>query len=421
MKELKEKRDYKLTEFIEENGDHVFRIYVDDIYYDNKLGVGDGELGFRKIDSTLIWDETRRGWTFEFHNYRPFLPEYADEWFEYRDLYKTKDQTTRFRPVCDHVLGVLVTDIPGITSQNAIVYADAFGKGIDLIIKFTFRKMIKLIRVRDGFKPNTDTSFDFNLELPQGKEIIVDGDQAKIGSDSYTYINPARAWDSGVPGENAGMNCQLMPTDFVNEAKGLVLRKTLTEAFLKNSIGDVFTDATFTYTESKDTYYGTSFTTGGAPDSEELWYGGWGDFYYAFVEWDLSSAPSGGNIKSAKVAFYVTTVPTNNPSLNYHRVTASWTEAGVTSSSNPSYNGTAFATPANTMTVGYDLTLISSQVRNWRNGVQSNFGLTIRATSNNNTRAAYASSDNVDSNKHPYIQVVKALRSTRTSMSKVGT
>ena len=316
--------------------------------------------------------------------------------------------------------GVLVTDVPGITTQNAVVYADAFGQGIDLIIKFTFRKMIKLIRVRDGFKPDVDTNFDFDLELPQGKEIIVDGDQAKIGSDSFTYISPARAWDSGLPGENTGMNCQLMPTDFVTEAKGLVLRKTLTEAFLKNSTGDVFTDATFTYTENKDTYYGTSFTTGGTPDSEELWYGGWGDFYYAFVEWDLTSLPSGGNIKSAKVAFYVNSVPTNNPSLNYHRVTASWTEAGVTSSSNPSYNGTAFATPANTMTVGYDLTLISAQVRDWRNGVQSNFGLTIRATSNNNSRGAYASSDNVDSNKHPYIEVVKALRGTRTSMSKIG-
>ena len=87
MKELKEKRDYKLTEFIEENGDHVFRIYVDDIYYDNKLGVGDGELGFRQIDNTLTWDEVRRGWIFKFHNYQPFLPEYADEWFEYRDLF----------------------------------------------------------------------------------------------------------------------------------------------------------------------------------------------------------------------------------------------------------------------------------------------------------------------------------------------
>ena len=126
MKELKEKRDYKLTEFVEKNGDHVFRIYANDIYYDNKLGVGDGELGFRKIDSTLVWDEVRRGWTFEFHNYRPFLPEYADEWFEYRDLYKTKDQTTRFRPVCEHVQGVLVESIPGLTDQDAVVYEDAF-------------------------------------------------------------------------------------------------------------------------------------------------------------------------------------------------------------------------------------------------------------------------------------------------------
>lgn len=421
MKELKEKRDYRLTEFVEDNGDRVFRIYADDIYYDNKLGVGDGEMGFRKIQNTLVWDDERKGWTFFFHNYQPLLPEYADEWFEYRDLYKTKDQITRFRPVCQHVQGVLVENIPGLTDQNAVVYEDAFGVGIDLIIKFTFRKMIKLVRVRDPFKPDANANFDFEMELPQGKELIIENERAKIGSDSYTYINFARAWDSGVEGENSGMKCELMPTEFTNENGKLILRKTLLHSFIKESVGDVFTDATFTYTENKDTYYGTSFTTGGAPDSEELWNGGWGDHYYAFVEWDLSSAPSGGNIKSAKVALYVNSVPPNNPNLNYHRVTASWTEAGVTSSSNPSFNATAFATPVNTMTIGYDLTIISGQVRDWRNGVHSNFGLTIRDTNNNNTRGAYASSDNVDSGKHPYIEVVKALRGTRSSMARVGT
>lgn len=420
MKELKEKRDYKLTEFVEENGDHVFRIYADDIYYDNKLGVGDSELGFRKIQNTLIWDDEQKGWTFLFHNYRPLLPEYADEWFSYRDLYKNKDQVIRFRPVCDHMQGVLVPNIDGLTDQNAIVYADAFGEGMDLIIKFTFRKMIKLVRVRDGFKPDADASFDFELELPEGKGLIFEDKRAKIGSDLYTYIDFARAWDSGVAGENTGMKCEPIPTEFLNENGKLILRKTLLQSFIKESVGDVFTDATFTYSENKDTYYGTSFVTGGDPNGQELWYGGWGDFYYSFVEWDLSSIPSGGNIKSARVAFYVNSVPTNNPSLNYHRVTASWTEAGVTSSSNPSYNGTSFATPANTMTVGYDITTISGQVRDWRNGVQSNFGLTVRATSNNDARGGYASSDNSDSNKHPYIEVVKALRGTRSSMAKVG-
>jgi hypothetical protein len=216
------------------------------------------------------------------------------------------------------------------------------------------------------------------------------------------------------------MKCELTPIEYINEKDGLILRKTIRQSFIDGSIGDIFTDATFSYSENKDTYYGTSFTTGGAPDSEELWWGGWGDFYYPFIEWDLSSAPTGGNIKSAKVAFYVVGAPPNNPSLNYHRVTASWTEAGVTSGSNPSYNGTAFATPANTMSVGYDLTNISAQVREWKNGIVSNFGLTVRATNNSNTRSAYGSSDNSDVNKQPYIEVVKALRSSRSSMAKVG-
>lgn len=420
MKELTEKRDYKMTEFVEENGDHVFRIYAGDIYYDNKLGVGDGERGFRKISNELVWDEANRGWTFLFHNYQPFLPEFADDWFSYRDLYQTKDQITRFRPVCDHVQGVLVPNIDGLTDQNAVVYADAFGQGIDLIIKFTFRKMVKVVRVRDGFKPDADLTFDFEIELPQGKEIVVDSEKAAIGEDKPTYIEVARAWDSGVPSENTGMKCELTPVEFVNVKNGLVLRKTILQSFFKGSVGDVYTDATFSYSEDKDTFYGTSFTTGGDPNGQELWYGGWGDHYYAFIEWDLSTAPTGGNIKSAKVAFYVVSVPPNNPSIRYHRVTASWTEAGVTSGSNPSFNATPFATPANTMTTGYDLTDISSQVREWKNGIVSNFGLSVRDTNNNNARGGYGSSDNSDVNKQPYLQIVKAVRSTRSSLSRIG-
>ena len=105
MIELKDKRTYTAKHFKKEDGKFVMDAHVGHIHYFNKLGVGDGEKRFREINWTLQWDEKRRGWYFEFHNFHPFIPEYSDEWVEFRDLFEDKDQTIKYKAICSRIKG----------------------------------------------------------------------------------------------------------------------------------------------------------------------------------------------------------------------------------------------------------------------------------------------------------------------------
>src|SRR5262245_26467818 len=73
-KELTELRAYNSKTFGKPTGNRTVIVAAGHFHYYNKLGVGDGRVAFREIDNTLGWNEARRGWTFLFHNYQPFLP-----------------------------------------------------------------------------------------------------------------------------------------------------------------------------------------------------------------------------------------------------------------------------------------------------------------------------------------------------------
>ena len=55
-------------------------------HYNNKLWLWDWESGFRKIDHILVdkWDY----WTFEYNNFHPVLPKYADDEISFRDVWE---------------------------------------------------------------------------------------------------------------------------------------------------------------------------------------------------------------------------------------------------------------------------------------------------------------------------------------------
>lgn len=429
MLELPTLRQYNRKVYVTEKGQTQIRLATADVHYFNKNKVGDGVEGYREIDNTLTWNEAKRGWEFLFHNYNPFIPEYADELITYRDLFQGKDQTIGFRPVASHVKGELVANVPGLTEQNAVVYTDAFGAGMDLIIGFTFRKMLKIVRVRDGFKPSADKTFDFELSLPElgiytatdaksqltslsfstsktdTKQILIGTDRGD-GKEWYTRISSFRVWDSGKQGQGTGQKTAIVPVSFTLVNGKPVMRKTITKAFFDGSVGDVFTDATATYTENKDTYYGTSFTTGGNPNGTTLAVGGWGDFYYSYIEWDLTGAPSSQMVSEVLLSLKVQNVAVNNNTGTVRRVTSSWTEAGVTSSSVPTENTTTRATLTNPVTVGVgnrDEQSILSLYQEWVDGTNPNYGLKLHSTTNSNAQHNYHSSDAASSDDHPWL------------------
>jgi hypothetical protein len=395
--ELKDKREYRNEWYVDERGQRILRAYAGDRFYDNKLGVGDGERGFRKIDVTLKWDDTREGWAMEFASFQPFIPKYADDWFSYRDLYREKDQEIRFRPIAQHVLGV--------QEGNRVVFEDAFGLGKDLVIEVTRHAFKKLVRIRNGYKTSVDAVFDFEFEN-DGERVSRETGALIETEEGDTYLQSFRMWDSGaVDGYLRGQLVEPCPVVFT----GNILRKTIPGDFQQRARGDVYADVTVTYSEDKDTYYGTVFTTGGAPDSAQLNIGGWGDFYYSYLEFDLASAIAQfDTITSAVLGLKVNSVAVNDSTTFIRRITASWTEAGVNSSSNPASTTTDQVQMSNPVTTGagnVDEKDVTAIVQSWIDGTNSNFGFKLHSTTNNNAAHSLHSSDTANPADEPYLEI----------------
>jgi len=186
-------------------------------------------------------------------------------------------------------------------------------------------------------------------------------------------------------------------------------------AIAQNSLGTSYgsvlsfttTAVTSTYTiqpgpEGKDTYYGTVYTTGGCPDCADLSIGGWGDWYYDFLEFDLTSSPTAA--QTVKAELWVYGSAPNNPAIQINRITASWTEAGVTSASNPasSFYANMSAVPS---TANWVVTDITSLYQGWKNGTYINYGVKLVPTLNNQTNGSIASSDNATAANRPKLVV----------------
>ena len=82
---------------------------------------------------------------------------------------------------------------------------------------------------------------------------------------------------------------------------------------------------------TKDTYYGTSYSKGGQPNDDKLTFGGWGDWYYSYIEWDLTNSPKADQIIKAEACFTVSLAAPNDPEHKLCRVTSAWDENNVTS------------------------------------------------------------------------------------------
>ncbi len=75
----------------------------------------------------------------------------------------------------------------------------------------------------------------------------------------------------------------------------------------------------------------------------------------SLVSFDLSTLPPGQVIVQAVLSLYLSIAPSTNRILEVHRVTANWTELGVTWNSQPSF----LSTPSSTTNTGITVTWIN--------------------------------------------------------------
>lgn len=265
--ELNQLRTHNTKTFLTDSGELKTHFHVGHIHYFNKLGVGDGQVRFREIDFKLNWNEEKKGWEFLYHNFQPFIPEYADDWVDFRDLFEGKDQTVSFKAQCQHIKGRLVSSIENLTTENAVIYDNAFGDGLDYIIYFTRSQLKKVVRIREGFKPKTDLQLKWQLSLPNqsdvfrgaktdGARYLLDTTRSKTfdskketligkekndGKEWFTYFRPFLVWDS------VNLTQDSINVDYIVENGNYFITKHITADYFSRSLGDVFTDTTTSY------------------------------------------------------------------------------------------------------------------------------------------------------------------------------
>jgi hypothetical protein len=159
--------------------------------------------------------------------------------------------------------------------------------------------------------------------------------------------------------------------------------------------------------EDKDTFYSTVYHAGGMPNSNTLSIGGWGDWYYIYVEWDLSLAPPSADTISCNMFLYCQYARVNDSFTKIRRVTSQWTEAGVTLWNHPTDTADGqIDMNYPTAEEQYHVTEITSIYKGWVDGSDSNYGLKLHPTANNHTGGSFYSEDKQGIDKDPYLEVV---------------
>ncbi|MCK5027593.1 MAG: hypothetical protein KAS07_04185, partial [Candidatus Pacebacteria bacterium] len=172
--------------------------------------------------------------------------------------------------------------------------------------------------------------------------------------------------------------------------------------------------------EDKDTKYGTVFGTDGAPDGAGLSMGGWGDYYYAFLEWNLSLSPSSTSTTQCTLNWYPNEIPVNDPTGYVRVITESWVEADVCLADNPTSITTDQVLVPKPTSISYKTLDISTIYEKWKDGTNTNYGIKhVPTTTGASSNYSVRSSDHAWIDYDPYLEVVYSA--TGTSITASGT
>ncbi|MCX7048629.1 MAG: DNRLRE domain-containing protein [Candidatus Sumerlaeota bacterium] len=153
----------------------------------------------------------------------------------------------------------------------------------------------------------------------------------------------------------------------------------------------------------KDAYFGTVYAQSGTYKDEGMLVGGWGDFYYAFLQFDLTTAPAANLVAKVELKLYqLPSNGVNDPGLQIYRITSNWTDSGITSINYPT---SEFYKAAGTTSLGWNTYDLTGLYKNWLNGDCTNFGFELVATLNDNTVRCIASADNTSATIRPKLEI----------------
>jgi len=133
----------------------------------------------------------------------------------------------------------------------------------------------------------------------------------------------------------------------------------------------------------------TSVYYGGGRDDQNLKVGGWGDYYYSMIKFNIDNLPT--DATSVKLYLYAIKWSDYAPiSMYLDRITSPWDE-NTKWASRPSFsnNGTILAPTPYT----WYIIDITEQYSGWKSGAFENYGIQLRPTNNWHTLSGFYTSD----------------------------
>ena len=209
---------------------------------------------------------------------------------------------------------------------------------------------------------------------PDGDNILTDGDFSGIIND-----NPCTGGDTG----NCDDNCPNNPNPDQADSDG-------------DGIGDVCdTDEGISVQpgpEDGEDVWITSVYYDYGKNDQQLKCGGWGDYYYSLLRFNIDDLPD--NVGSAKIYLYCNVYAWDRPVSPYlDKVTSNWNEE-TRWQTRPSYqNITTILAPALHAWHQIDITNLYNS---WKDGTTLNYGIQLRPTSNSQYGEHFWSSDYLD-------------------------
>jgi hypothetical protein len=127
------------------------------------------------------------------------------------------------------------------------------------------------------------------------------------------------------------------------------------------------------------------------------------------IEWNISAIPTGMSITSAVMSLYLNASTGNAIDITAARLTSAWNETNVTWATKPGYDTTVYATVSvGTVGLFYDWN-ITTLVKQWYNGTYPNYGMYMKAPTENltgNSQAKrFATSDYTAAAYRPRINI----------------
>lgn len=154
---------------------------------------------------------------------------------------------------------------------------------------------------------------------------------------------------------------------------------------------------------NNDSCFGTVYRKSGCGSMDNLSLGGWGDYYYVFVQFDIDDLPDLANGGRAEIWLWGSAP--NDPNLVVEKITQRWSESSLSLINGPASTplSRAPSIPKNPNWIKIDITGL---YKSWKSGAAPNYGIKLTPRRNDQTNGSFASSENENADIRPRLVVM---------------